>query len=179
MCVSESRTNPDRCPGSLPVLTASDGEHVMTSIRQNERPAMRRRTPRRVQSGQRRGCAAGGRHLHQRRRRTVCENDHPARGPTLLRVQNPPREIVCGGPPDTAILRSRPSDVKAICRLSGDQNGNAAPSVPGSARASTELKWSDPQFQFARCVERRERQPATVWRNRHHIECRSFGRCDE
>src|SRR2546423_139715 len=42
---------------------------------------------------------------------------------------------VCTGPPPAAILRKRVWVKNASDRLSGDQNGNAAPSVSGSAVA--------------------------------------------
>ena len=42
--------------------------------------------------------------------------------------------IVCATPVPTSIRRIRPSRKKPTERLSGDQNGNVAPSVPGSGR---------------------------------------------
>ena len=47
--------------------------------------------------------------------------------------------MVCGGPPATSILRSFPPEKNARYRLSGDQNGRVAPSVPGRRAASSEL----------------------------------------
>ena len=51
--------------------------------------------------------------------------------------QSPPRPFaalasVCGAPPATSILFKLPSAKKPIERPSGDQNGNAPPSVPSS-----------------------------------------------
>src|SRR5262245_40628152 len=54
--------------------------------------------------------------------------------------QLPPRGVldssttVCVGPPSAEILNRRPCVKNARNRLSGDQNGKAAPSVPGSER---------------------------------------------
>ena len=42
---------------------------------------------------------------------------------------------VIGGPPDESIFLSFPSEKNAMKRLSGDQKGAAAPSVPGSVTA--------------------------------------------
>src|SRR6185369_17282892 len=46
-------------------------------------------------------------------------------------------QIVSTGPPAASILLSFPSAKKARERPSGDQNGAAAPSVPGSAAADS------------------------------------------
>src|SRR6516162_5411582 len=43
-----------------------------------------------------------------------------------------------GGPPDGSIFLSFPSAKNASQRLSGDQTGEKAPSVPGNARADSE-----------------------------------------
>src|SRR5438034_755414 len=43
----------------------------------------------------------------------------------------------CAGPPLASILFNCPSAKKAMKRSSGDQNGNIAPSVPASCRASS------------------------------------------
>ena len=48
-------------------------------------------------------------------------------------------QIVVTGPPVASTRLSFPEEKNAICRLSGDQNGYAAPSVPGSSTASA---WS-------------------------------------
>src|SRR5262245_44160480 len=48
-------------------------------------------------------------------------------------------QSVCGGPPDSSILFILPSLKKPSERLSGDQNGDRAPSVPGSAWAVKEF----------------------------------------
>src|SRR5213075_1493825 len=58
-------------------------------------------------------------------------------------LQVPPRmpsvlHSVCGGPPLAAIFSSFCCAKYAMNRLSGDQNGNAAPSVPGSGCAVSE-----------------------------------------
>ena len=57
--------------------------------------------------------------------------------------QLPPRpsvepQIVTGVPPLTSIRFSLSSVKKAMERLSGDQNGNIAPSVPASACGEVE-----------------------------------------
>jgi len=53
--------------------------------------------------------------------------------PTGLSVSH----TISGGPPATAIFFSLLLKPNAMCRLSGDQMMLWAPSVPGSARAST------------------------------------------
>src|SRR6185436_17705629 len=63
---------------------------------------------------------------------------------TPSRFHDPPRglpptsQMVSGGPPWTSIFFNFESTKKASLRLSGDQNGETAPSVPGSALASSE-----------------------------------------
>jgi hypothetical protein len=47
-------------------------------------------------------------------------------------------QIVCGEPPVASTLLSVPAAKKPIQRLSGDQNGLKAPTVPGMARAADE-----------------------------------------
>src|SRR5262245_32435228 len=60
---------------------------------------------------------------------------------TPCALQVPPRgvlessTIVCTGPPAAATRFMRLRVKNSSDRLSGDQNGNAAPSVPASARA--------------------------------------------
>src|SRR5687768_9069101 len=60
-------------------------------------------------------------------------------------AQAPPRVSVlasasdCAGPPDASILRNLPPAKNPIALLSGDQNGKAAPFVPGSCLASTDV----------------------------------------
>src|SRR5262245_33223669 len=59
---------------------------------------------------------------------------------TSLALQVPPRlsgtsQMVTGGPPDTSIFLSFPPAKNARKRPAGDQNGEDAPSVPGSSRA--------------------------------------------
>ena len=54
---------------------------------------------------------------------------------TLSRLQLPPRpdgasQSACAGPPAIGTRFSLPSAKNAMCRLSGDQNGNVPPSVP-------------------------------------------------
>src|SRR5437016_4609872 len=59
------------------------------------------------------------------------------------RFQEPPNtaallHTICGAPPDNSIFLSFPSAEKQRERLSGDQKGQDAPSVPGSGEASSE-----------------------------------------
>jgi hypothetical protein len=61
------------------------------------------------------------------------------------RFHAPPRivvelkvDTVIGGPPVTSTFFTAPSTTNPRNRLSGDQNGVVAPSVPGSRRMSTE-----------------------------------------
>ena len=61
---------------------------------------------------------------------------------TLSRLQAPPRpwgasHNETGGPPATGIFFSFPPAKKAMNRLSGDQKGKLAESVPGSGCAAT------------------------------------------
>src|SRR6185503_3951195 len=63
--------------------------------------------------------------------------------PSLL--QEPPRPLgashmVCGDPPLAATLLSLRPARNPRYRLSGDQNGNDAPSVPGTGRASSDAR---------------------------------------
>src|SRR5580704_3125907 len=58
--------------------------------------------------------------------------------PSRLHAPPPPPDEshnVMGGPPDTAIFLSFPSAKNPRKRLSGDQNGRMAPSVPASGCA--------------------------------------------
>src|SRR5580704_6231353 len=60
--------------------------------------------------------------------------------PSRLHAPPPPPDEshnVMGGPPDTSIFLSFPPAKNPRKRLSGDQNGRAAPSVPGSACAAS------------------------------------------
>jgi len=62
--------------------------------------------------------------------------------PSLLHA--PPRpllasQMVCGGPPSAPTLRNLPPAKNPISRLSGDQKGYMASSVPGKARAVAEF----------------------------------------
>ena len=73
--------------------------------------------------------------------------DDGAKTITLSRFHVPPRpnsasHTTIAGPPSMRILLSLPSAKKPIERLSGDQNGNVASSVPGRTCASTALKRS-------------------------------------
>ncbi len=53
-------------------------------------------------------------------------------------------QMVCGGPPAMSTFFSFPAAMNATKRLSGDQNGRNAPSVPGSGRASIDIERADP-----------------------------------
>src|SRR6202023_755269 len=62
------------------------------------------------------------------------------------RFQVPPRPFramhtVWAGPPEASILLSVPAAKKPRYRLSGDQNGNEASSVPASGSARMLLRW--------------------------------------
>src|SRR6516164_3663184 len=64
--------------------------------------------------------------------------------PSLL--HEPPRpleasQIVCGGPPAALIFFKLPATKNPISRLSGDQNGYMASSVPGKGVDARELSW--------------------------------------
>src|SRR5262245_36609365 len=59
-------------------------------------------------------------------------------GPHVAGRKSATLAIVCGGPPALAIFFSFPSAKKPTHRLSGDQNGYSAPSVPDSECAATE-----------------------------------------
>ena len=62
--------------------------------------------------------------------------------PLVLHVPSEPpgaSQTFCGGPPVTSIFWSLPAETKPMKRLSGDQNGRPAPSVPSSARALSAL----------------------------------------
>ena len=48
--------------------------------------------------------------------------------------------MICAGPPLISILFSFPPAKKPITRLSGDQNGKDAPSVPASVCAAGSFK---------------------------------------
>src|SRR5215510_14118329 len=48
--------------------------------------------------------------------------------------------ITTGEPPASGTLRSLPPERKPISKLSGDQNGPPAPSVPGNKRGSSESR---------------------------------------
>jgi len=50
----------------------------------------------------------------------------------------PALAMVAGGPPESSMRFSLPSAKKPTDRLSGDQKGRSAPSVPGNRRASIE-----------------------------------------
>src|SRR5215510_724211 len=54
--------------------------------------------------------------------------------------ESPASQIVTVEPPVTSIFRSRPLDQNATNRLSGDQNGENPPWVPGKGFASAESK---------------------------------------
>jgi len=65
--------------------------------------------------------------------------------PSLLHA--PPRPLlasqtVCGGPPSALTLRNLPPAKNPISRLSADQKGYMASSVPGKARAFAEFSGS-------------------------------------
>src|SRR2546427_368688 len=60
-----------------------------------------------------------------------------ATAPTRTRLHAPPRPLaaghsVCAGPPEASILLRLPAAKNPMKRLSGDQNGKDAPSVPAS-----------------------------------------------
>jgi hypothetical protein len=64
---------------------------------------------------------------------------------TTSLLHDPPRpspasQIAAGAPPATATSCSLPSAKRATKRLSGDQKGKVAPSVPGSGCAVSESK---------------------------------------
>ena len=61
----------------------------------------------------------------------------------LSRFHDPPRETVadaidCGAPPAMLMVLSAPRAKKASERLSGDQKGSRAPSVPGNSCGEVE-----------------------------------------
>src|SRR6476469_252845 len=49
-------------------------------------------------------------------------------------------QMFCSAPPVTLIFLSRPPEKNAISRLSGDQNGDSAPSVPSNNSALVDSK---------------------------------------
>jgi hypothetical protein len=74
---------------------------------------------------------------------TVCGLHSPPITITPFRFHVPPRapsalQMVCTGPPERSIFFSLESAKKAMKRLSGDQNGSAAPSVPARGVISAE-----------------------------------------
>ena len=90
-----------------------------------------------IQGRHRRGGATGGRDAEQSARPPFGANTIV---PSRFQVPPTPRPAshrVTGGPPVTSIFFSLPWAKKPMNRLSGDQNGNAPPSVPGSTCAST------------------------------------------
>ena len=56
---------------------------------------------------------------------------------------------VVGGPPDASIFFSLPCARNATKRESGDQNGNAAPSVPASGWATVRVERAHPEQSFS------------------------------
>ena len=70
---------------------------------------------------------------------------------------------VTGGPPATAIFFKFPPAMNPTDRPSGDQNGNVAPSVPESLRASCEA--SDRTVQGARTGFASHKTPGRIRRH--------------
>src|SRR5215469_3682924 len=76
---------------------------------------------------------------------------------TPSRLQEPPRgrvasASVSGGPPEASTLFSFPPEKNPMLRLSGDQNGDDPPSVPGKGCACNEFKGRTQRTDFPSSV---------------------------
>ena len=96
------------------------------------------------QRGQRFRLSTAGRNTAERCTRAWCEHDRIVRCPSAA-APNSQSQITTGGPPLSVSFLSLPSAKNASDRLSGDQNGDAAPSVPASLCCAEVAEPPDPQ----------------------------------
>ena len=103
---------------------------------------------------------------------TLCSAVPPAGEKTMTpsRLQEPlipgaASHNVTGGPPATSIFFSLPPAKNPSERLSGDQNGDAPPSVPASPLRRERVERPHPDQRAARRISSHERHLPAVWRD--------------
>ncbi len=125
---------------TFPVVgPGSAHEEEMPAIGQEERCSMGVRAARVIETRRRRFDAASSRHAKQRTADGSPEHNHAVAVPGPTRWKRRIGKRLGGPAPSlTSVLLSLPPAKKPTERLSGDQKGSAAPSVPGSTRAVRE-----------------------------------------